>query len=89
MRYRILHTTEYDYGAAVDESYSQARLLPADGGRQRCIERRLHILPTPADYREHDDFYGNRVAWFSHLAPHRSMVVEASSVVETRKIMRW
>ena len=86
MRYRIVHTTEYEYGSEVAESYSEARMLPRELPHQQCIERRLRILPSPADYREHDDFFGNRVASFSHHRPHRSLMVEATSLIDTHPL---
>jgi len=86
MRYRIVHRTEYEYGSEVAESFNEARMLPRDLLTQRCLERRLRIVPAPADYQERDDFFGNRVASFAHHRPHRRLVVEATSVVETNAV---
>ena len=86
MRYRIVHRTEYEYGSEVAESFSEARMLPRNLVTQQCLERRLRIVPTPADYQERDDFFGNRVASFTHHRPHRRLVVEATSVVETHVV---
>ena len=83
MRYRIVHRTAYEYGSEITESFSEARLLPRDLPTQRCHDRRLRIVPAPSDYRERDDFFGNRVASFTHRSPHRHLTVEAISVVET------
>ena len=84
MRYRVVHRTEYQYGSLVDESFSEARMLPRDLPTQRCFERRLNLVPPPSSYAERDDFFGNRVASFAHHVRHDHLVVEAISVVETQ-----
>jgi transglutaminase-like putative cysteine protease len=84
VRYRVVHRTEYEYGSPVAESFSEAWMLPRELPIQHCEDRRLRILPVPATYGEHDDFFGNRVAAFTHHTPHRRLVVEAESVVDTQ-----
>lgn len=81
MRYRVIHKTEYDYSESVGQSYNEVRLLPRFTDHQFCNMASLQIDPLPADYREREDFFGNRVAYFSILEPHQRFVVTATSEV--------
>lgn len=82
MHYRVIHKTEYVYSEAVGISYNEARLLPRFTNTQNCLKSELQVEPLPADYREREDFFGNRVAYFSIREPHQRFVVTASSEVQ-------
>ena len=81
-RFRVKHLTRYRYAHGVGLNYAEARLLPRETPTQRAPERRLELDPTPDDYQERDDVWGNRVAWFMSRRPHRSLSVTAHSLVE-------
>ena len=81
MHYRVIHKTEYDYSEMVGLSYNEARLLPRFTANQYCHQADLIVDPLPTDYREREDFFGNRVAFFSIRNPHKSFVVTATSEV--------
>ena len=80
--YSVTHRTEYEYEEDVSLSYGQLHLLPRDLPLQRCRNARVVVDPVPDDYREREDYFGNRVAYFAIHAPHRALTVTASSVVE-------
>jgi transglutaminase-like putative cysteine protease len=80
--YRVTHRTEYEYEKEVSSSYSQLHLLPREAPGQRCRTAGVIVDPTPEDYREHTDFFGNRVAVVAIHHPHRALTVTATSVVE-------
>ena len=82
MHYRVIHKTEYDYSETVGLSYNEARLLPRFTANQFCHATNLLVEPWPADYREHEDFFGNRVAYFSIREPHQRFVVTSTSEVQ-------
>ncbi len=82
MKYKIVHRTEYAYDKFVSQCHNEARLLPRDFARQQCSDAQLTITPTPSDYSEREDFFGNRVAHFTVNQSHRNLVVTASSLVE-------
>jgi transglutaminase-like putative cysteine protease len=79
-RYRLVHTTEFLYDGPVSESYNEVRLRPLHDERQSCLSFRLITAPTSrgTSYR---DAYGNWVNHFNVLPEHRSLRVEAESVV--------
>jgi transglutaminase-like putative cysteine protease len=81
-RFRIEHVTRYRYLHTVGLNYGEARLLPRDTSRQRVLERRVELDPTPDDYRERADAWGNRVVWFMSRRPHTLLRVTAHAVVE-------
>ena len=41
----------------------------------------MTVTPTPAELREHTDWFGNRSTYFAVTTPHRSLTVLAESVV--------
>ncbi len=81
MKYRITHTTTYNYSQSVGLCQNEARLQPRDFWRQRCESSIFDITPTPVDFREFIDFFGNRVAYFAIQQPHRQLVVTVISEV--------
>ena len=82
MRYRVTHTTEYEYTGEVGQSYNEARLLPRFCQHQNLISARLEINPCESDYRIREDFFGNQVAYFSIPQPHQEFSVTAISEVQ-------
>ncbi|WP_124950182.1 transglutaminase family protein [Sulfuriferula thiophila] len=82
MRYQVIHTTEYDYRESVGQSYNEARLLPRVTANQQCHRTQLQISPSPTDYHEREDFFGNRVAYFSIRESHKRFIVTATSEVQ-------
>lgn len=80
--YEIRHRTEYRYSSPVTPSFSLLHVLPRDTPAQRCVSSTITVDPPPDDQREHTDFFGNRAAYVAISAPHRSLTVTATSVVE-------
>ena len=82
MRYTISHTTVYDYSDEVSVSHHLARLKPRTMTGQRCVSYEQVIEPSPAARSEHDDYFGNRVAFFAIHTPHERLLVRARSEVD-------
>jgi transglutaminase-like putative cysteine protease len=81
VRYRITHTTTYEYADPVGQSFNEARLLPRFCHHQNLISAQLEISPIESDYRVREDFFGNQVAYFYIPEPHREFTVIAVSDV--------
>jgi len=81
VKYRITHTTHYHYSQSVGLCQNEARLQPRNFWRQYCDNSRFDIKPTPTDYHERIDFFGNRVAYFAIQQPHTQLIVTAISDV--------
>jgi len=80
--YEVTHKTEYRYRADVSDSYGQLHLLPRNLPGQRCHAAEVVIEPSPEDYRERLDYFGNRVSYLAIHRPHRTLTVTATSTVE-------
>lgn len=79
IRYRVTHTTEYRYHAPVSQCQNEAHLLPRSTVRQTCEHGQIRIQPLPVVYRDREDFFGNRVAYFAVQEPHMTLSVTARS----------
>ena len=80
--YRVRHRTDYQYESTVSSSYGEMHLLPRDIPGQVCHSTVVTIEPTPVDYRERTDFFGNRVAHFAILDAHDALTVTVTSTVD-------
>ncbi len=82
MKYKITHTTHYQYSQAVSVCHSEARLLPRSCSGQHCLDSRLDISPTPANLQERQDYFGNRIVFFELQSAHDQLSVTAHSEIE-------
>ena len=82
MRYKITHTTTYNYGDPVPVCHNQVHLTPREGRRVHCEKHRLVIRPTPTHSVNRNDYFGNKVHWFSIEDSHRRMTITATSRVK-------
>ncbi len=81
MKYRITHSTFYHYSQSVGLCQNEARLQPRNFWRQHCDSSFFDITPSPMDFRERIDFFGNRVVYFAVQQPHSKLIVTAVSEV--------
>jgi transglutaminase-like putative cysteine protease len=81
-RYHLVHVTEFHYDGPVSESYNEVRLRPIQDDRQSCISFRLATTPASRN-TSFLDAYGNWAHQFNILREHRSLKIEAESVVLT------
>jgi transglutaminase-like putative cysteine protease len=81
VKYRITHITVYSYSQPVGLCQNEARLQPRNFWRQNCDNSHFEIYPTPVDFHERLDFFGNRVAYFAIQQPHNKLTVTAISEV--------
>ncbi|MGR8942475.1 MAG: transglutaminase family protein [Gammaproteobacteria bacterium] len=81
MRYRISHSTRYQYSQSVGLCQNEARLRPRNYWRQHCDSCHFDINPAPVDFRERFDYFGNRAVYFAVQQPHSHMMVTATSEV--------
>ena len=81
MIYRIVHRTTYKYRYPVSLGNHVACLKPRTLPHHRLTWNELSIRPVPATLTEREDFFGNRLCFFTIQEPHRELVVEARSEV--------
>jgi transglutaminase-like putative cysteine protease len=80
-RYRIQHTSRYDYDRTVGASFNEARLTPLQTAWQTRLESGIRIEPMTWSFR-YTDYWGTEVRVFEADKPHRSLEVRATSLVE-------
>lgn len=82
MKYRVTHSTQYEYSEDVTLCHNISHLLPRNTPRQNCRLSELRINPLPAKTNEWSDLFGNRLASFTIQKPHSQLTVTAISEVE-------
>jgi len=82
MKYRVTHRTDYFYSGTITQCHNIAHLRPRELPGQQCLGHRLEIEPPPVDHAEYEDFFGNRVNYFSIQQPHRQLTVLAISEIQ-------
>jgi transglutaminase-like putative cysteine protease len=85
MKYTIQHKTSYTYLEPVSLCHNIARLVPRNTSEQTCKNTTIHITPQPDRINEYEDFFGNKVIYFSIEKEHYELTVNVTSEVE-RKI---
>lgn len=82
MRYRVRHTTSYDYGAPVAVSHHVLRLEPRATACQAVIgPTTLTITPQPERQSYGIDYHGNRLRALTIQQNHRALSIDALSTV--------
>ena len=82
MKYRVMHSTRYDYAQPVSLSHNVVRLHPRNHGPQTCLEHRLTISPAPATRSDQLDYFGNYCDYFCLQQSHSQLTIAAQSLVE-------
>ena len=82
MIHRVLHRTEYTYGAAVSTSHHELHLLPRPVPGQIVREEELEISPVPAVRSDHVDWFGNRLTHLAIHERHRRLAVVSKFEIE-------
>jgi transglutaminase-like putative cysteine protease len=82
MKYKVSHTTIYDYTEAVPVCHNEIRLWPRDHRRQTCLSHRLRIRPEPVNTDHRSDYFGNHAGQFAIEQPHNRLTVTAISQVQ-------
>ena len=82
MKYTIQHKTAYAYLEPVSLCHNIARLVPRNTPEQTCRNTQIHISPKPDRINEYEDFFGNKVIYFSIEKEHHELTVHVVSEVE-------
>jgi len=76
-RYRVVHRTEYRYGATMIDGYSVACVLARPTPSQTVASSMVNTYPEADEFDEREDVFGNRVVQFGLHHPHDGLVIEA------------
>ncbi|MGB0416398.1 MAG: transglutaminase family protein [Coraliomargarita sp.] len=82
MRLQVFHRTEYAYADDVTSNSNELRLTPKITRTQTLVSSLINVLPA-ARLSHYNDLNFNRVHHFMVPNPHRRLVIESRSVVDT------
>ncbi len=82
MKYIVQHTTSYSYLEPVSLCHNIARLVPRNTREQFCNNTSIRITPEPDRINEYEDFFGNKVIYFSIEKEHWELTVNVTSEVQ-------
>lgn len=85
-RYRITHTTTYEYAESVPVCQNQLHLAPRSTPAQACRNYRLMMRPRPAARRSRLDYFGNSTEFVSVDKAHKELRVTAVSEVDVHAL---
>jgi transglutaminase-like putative cysteine protease len=81
-RYRVIHQTDYSYQSMVTLSQQYLHLTPRCFQYQQSLSHQIQVDPTPDDWSDGTDYFGNRTKNLTLTTPHQVLVVHAESTVE-------
>jgi transglutaminase-like putative cysteine protease len=81
MRFRIRHSTRFEYEEPAYASHNELRLRPSDGAGQKCLAFDLTV-DQPAAILEYTDFFANHAHSLSISPPHETLTIVAESLIE-------
>ncbi len=83
MKYRIAHTTAYQYSEPASLSQNELFLIPRETISQQLVENQLRFEPEPQYLHRRVDYFGNLAHVFMVEQPHTRLSLTATSVVRT------
>ena len=82
MYHRVIHKTDYTYHDTVSICHNIVRLIPRSTNKQFCKQSIVTINPEPDVLIEYDDFYGNKLIYFTIEKEHKNLSVQVISEIE-------
>ena len=80
--HRITHKTDYTYQLPVSLCHNVVRLTPRSTNKQFCKSSVVLITPGPDVLIEYEDFFGNKLVYFTIEKEHKKLSVHVSSEIE-------
>lgn len=82
MKYKISHTTRYEYGDDASLSHNELFLVPRNTLNQNCIKNILTLSPLPSAISQRKDYFGNTATTTTIQAPHTLLEISSVSQVD-------
>jgi transglutaminase-like putative cysteine protease len=82
MYHRIIHKTNYSYQVPVSLCHNIIRLVPRSTNKQFCKKSVISINPEPDVLIEYEDFFGNKLVYFTIEKEHKKLSVHVFSEIE-------
>lgn len=81
IRYNVVHETKYKYDYNVTLSQQMLHMKPREFALQHCESNRITVSPTPDEYIERNDYFGNVTNGIAIFTPHKELTVLSESTV--------
>ena len=88
MKYRVTHTTGYQYSEPASLSQNELFLTPRSSNRQQVLQTQLDFAPQPQYLHRRIDYFGNVAHVFMVDQPHTELSLTATSTVRTGRGFR-
>ncbi|SDT85944.1 Transglutaminase-like enzyme, putative cysteine protease [Verrucomicrobium sp. GAS474] len=85
MKFRIVHSTEYEYSAPAIECYSELRVRPRNTMRQVITDQVTEVSPR-VPLEVFTDYWGNAAESLSVPFRHKRLIVTSRCTVQTRPV---
>ena len=85
MKYRILHSTRYQYALSVSNCYNLAYVLPRATEKQRIENIDIKVSPLATTRTMRTDYFGNQFLQFSIEKDHTELDVSITSEIRTKE----
>jgi transglutaminase-like putative cysteine protease len=82
MKLIATHITRYWYSGPVSMCHTEVHLTPRPRPHQTILEYALEVSPTPDSMTSLEDYFGNKVTYFSIAEPHRELVVTSRCLAD-------
>ena len=82
MYHIVEHKTDYTYPDPVSLCHNIVRLIPRSTNKQFCKKSEIIIIPQPDVLIEYDDFFGNKLVYFTIEKEHKKLSVHVVSEIE-------
>ncbi|MFN8356771.1 MAG: transglutaminase family protein [Spirosomataceae bacterium] len=86
MNYKLTHLTRYSYVEPVNNYHGLVCLKPRNTDHQQCTQFELVVEPTPTEYFQRTDYFGNTLHYFYIHTTHQELTVIAQSEVHNQAI---
>ena len=84
MNYKVTHTTTYTYSETVSFCHNIVRLVPRNTDKQTLKNVFVNIDPQPKILSEYEDFFGNKIVYFTIEQDHKKLSVQVVSDIEKK-----
>ncbi len=85
MRFRVRHSTRYQYAQSVSRCYNLAYVIPRDTERQQCLSCSVSVSPQVTKEHRRIDYFGNHAYHFEIQTPHTELLITAESEIKVHE----
>jgi len=85
MRYKVIHSSEYQYTTPAALSLNEACLAARDTPFQTVVRHSFHTDPKPDYHRDRTDFFGNHWRLYAFERPHKRLEIVSTHEIDVHR----